>query len=206
MKFLNRIETTTFLVEKPSFPDFLEAYDPIINAPEVGDFKGSYRPKTGEVTIQHKDKVYKGILENERLTISLRTSYKGETEFYLRHVVLDSEILFKAFMKQDAQVKSGLSIAQQLMICIPDYSGQIDGYMIYPGLDKIKEGLTDLDGQLLVRKDDEYIIITQGYFLRMTRDNELGFSRYAVTQGVMLRDDETTYHECYKVGRALSQL
>lgn len=40
MKFFSRTETATFSVAKPSFPDFLEAYDPIIHTPEVGNFKG----------------------------------------------------------------------------------------------------------------------------------------------------------------------
>lgn len=206
MRFLNRTETATFLVVKPSFPDFLESYDPIIETPAVGNFTGSYRPKTGEVTIQYQDDVYTGKLENDRLTMTVHTSRKGETEFYLRHFVLDSDVLFEAFAEQDAKTKQGLSIAQQLMICIPDYEEQTGGYMVYPGLDKVKEGVTGLDGQMLIRKGDEYMIITRGYFLRMKRDNELGLSRYTVTKGAMLVNDEMTYRECRNVGRSLSRL
>lgn len=206
MKFLNRTETATFLVAKPSFPDFLESYDPIIATPAVGNFKGSYRPKTGEVTIQYEDDVYTGVLENDRLTMTLHTSRKGETEFYLRHFVLDSKVLFDAFAEQDTNTKQGLSIAQQLMICIPDYSEQTGSYMVYPGLDKVKEGMTDLDGRLLIRKGDEYTIITRGYFLRMKRDDELGVSCYTVTASAMLKRNEQTYRECQEVGRSLSRL
>ena len=206
MRFLNRTETATFLVVKPSFPDFLESYDPVIQTPAVGNFTGSYRPKTGEVTIQYEDDTYTGVLENDRLTMTLHTSRKGETEFYLRHFVLDSDVLFEAFAKQDAKTKQGLSIAQQLMICIPDYEEQTGGYMVYPGLDKVKEGVTDLDGHMLIRKGDEYMIITRGYFLRMKRDDELGLSRYTVTKGAMLLNDEMTYRECRNVGRSLSRL
>lgn len=206
MRFLNRMETATFLVVKPSFPDVLESYDPIIQTPTVGNFKGSYRPKTGEVTIHYEDDTYTGKLENDRLTMNLHTSRKGETEFYLRHFVLDSKVLFEAFMKQDAGTKQGLPIAQQLMICIPDYAEQTGGYMVYPGLDKVKEGMTDLDGRLLIRKGDEYTIITRGYFLRMKRDDEFGVSRYTVTASAMLVKSETTYRECRDVGRSLSRL
>ena len=206
MKFLNRTETATFLVAKPSFPGFLESYDPIIETPAVGNFTGSYRPKTGEVTIHYEDDTYTGKLENDRLTMNLHTSRKGETEFYLRHFVLDSKVLFEAFMEQDAGTKQGLSIAQQLMICIPDYAEQTGGYMVYPGLDKVKEGMTDLDGRLLIRKGDEYTIITRGYFLRMKRDDEFGVSRYTVTASAMLVKSETTYRECRDVGRSLSRL
>ena len=206
MRFLNRTETATFLVVKPSFPNFLEAYDPIIETPAVGNFTGSYRPKTGDVTIQYENDVYTGKLENDRLTMTLHTSRKGETEFYLRHFVLDSDILFEAFAEQDAKVKGGLSIAQRLMICIPDYAEQTGGYMVYPGLDKVQDGVTDLDGQMLIRKGDEYMIITRGYFLRMKRDDELGISRYTVTKGAMLVNDEMTYRECQEVGRSLSRL
>lgn len=162
MRFLNRTETATFMVVKPSFPDFLELYDPVIETPAVGNFKGSYRPKTGDVTIRYEDDVYTGKLENDRLTMTLHTSRKGETEFYLRHFVLDSKVLLEAFVEQDAKTKQGLSIAQQLMICIPDYAEQTGGYMVYPGLDKVKEGMTDLDGKMLIRKGDEYMIITRG--------------------------------------------
>lgn len=206
MRFLNRTETATFLVVKPSFPDFLEAYDPTITTPTVGNFKGSYRPKTGEVTIQYEDDVYTGTLENDRLTMTVHTSRKGETEFYLRHFVLDSKVLFEAFMDQDTKVKGDLSIAQQLMLCIPDYTEWTGGYMVYPGLDKVQEGVTDLDGHMLIRKGDEYMIITRGYFLRMKRDDELGLSRYTVTKGAMLVNDEMTYRECRNVGRSLSRL
>lgn len=210
MLFLNRTETATFLVVKPSFPDFLESYDPIIETPAVGNFTGSYRPKTGEVIIHYEDDVYTGKLENDRLTMTVHTSRKGETEFYLRHFVLDSEKLFEAFMDQDAKVKGGLSIAQQLMVCIPDYAEQTGGYMaypmVYPGLDKVKEGMTDLDGHLLIRKGDEYMIITRGYFLRMKRDDELGVPCYTVTASAMLVNDEMTYRECQEVGRSLSRL
>lgn len=206
MKFLKRTETATFLVVKPSFPDFLENYDPVIQTPAVGNFTGSYRPKTGDVTIRYEGDVYTGKLENDRLTMTLHTSRKGETEFYLRHFVLDSKMLFEAFMDQDAKVKGGLSIAQQLMICIPDYEEQTGGYMVYPGLDKVKEGMTDLDGKMLIRKGDEYTIITRGYFLRMKRDDELGLSRYTVIDGVMLKRNEQTYRECQEVGRSLSRL
>ena len=203
MRFLNRTETATF-------PDFLESYDPIITTPAVGNFTGSYRPKTGEVTIQYEDDVYTGTLENDRLTMTVHTSRKGETEFYLRHFVLDSKVLFDAFVEQDTNTKQGLSVAQQLMICIPDYAEQTDGYMVYPmvypGLDKVKEGMTDLDGRLLIRKGDEYTIITRGYFLRMKRDDELGVSCYTVTASAMLVKSETTYRECRDVGRSLSRL
>lgn len=206
MLFLNRTETATFLVVKPSFPDFLESYDPIIETPAVGNFTGSYRPKTGEVIIKYQDDTYTGTLENDRLTMNLHTSRKGETEFYLRHIMFDSKLLFEAFMDQDAKVKGGLSIAQQLMICIPDYAEQTGGYMVYPGLDKVKEGMTDLDGKMLIRKGDEYTIITRGYFLRMKRDDELGVSCYTVTASAMLVKDEMTYRECRNVGRSLSRL
>lgn len=206
MRFLNRTETATFLVVKPSFPDFLELYDPVIETPAVGNFTGSYRPKTGEVTIRYEDDVYTGKLENDRLTITVHTSRKGETEFYLRHFVLDSKVLFEAFVEQDAKVKGGLSIAQQLMICIPDYTEWTGTYAVYPGLDKVQEGVTDLDGHMLIRKGDEYDIITRGYFLRMKRDDELGVSCYTVTASAMLVKDEMTYRECQEVGRSLSQL
>lgn len=206
MKFLKRTETATFLVVKPSFPDFLESYDPIIETPAVGNFTGSYRPKTGDVTIHYENDVYTGKLENDRLTMTLHTSRKGETEFYLRHFVLDSKVLLEAFVEQDAKTKQGLSIAQQLMICIPDYAEQTGGYMVYPGLDKVKEGMTDLDGKMLIRKGDEYTIITRGYFLRMKRDDELGVSCYTVTASAMLVKDEMTYRECRNVGRSLSRL
>lgn len=206
MRFLNRTETATFLVVKPSFPDFLENYDPIIETPAVGNFTGSYRPKTGDVTIRYEDDVYTGKLENDRLTMTLHTSRKGETEFYLRHFVLDSKVLFEAFMDQDAKVKGDLSIAQRLMICIPNYEEQTGGYMVYPGLDKVKEGMTDLDGKMLIRKGDEYMIITRGYFLRMKRDDELGLSRYTVIDGAMLKRNEQTYRECQEIGRNLSRL
>lgn len=206
MRFLNRTETATFLVVKPSFPDFLENYDPVIQTPAVGNFTGSYRPKTGDVTILYEDDVYTGKLENDRLTMTLHTSRKGETEFYLRHFVLDSEKLFEAFVEQDAKVKGGLSVAQQLMICIPHYEEQTGGYMVYPGLDKVKEGMTDLDGKMLIRKGDEYTIITRGYFLRIKRDDELGVSRYTVIDGAMLKRNEQTYRECQEIGRNLSRL
>lgn len=162
MRFLNRTETATFMIAKPSFPDFLESYDPVIETPAVGNFTGSYRPKTGDVTIRYEDDVYTGKLENDRLTMTVHTSRKGETEFYLRHIMFDSKLLFEAFMDQDAKVKGGLSIAQQLMLCIPDYTEWTGGYMVYPGLDKVKEGMTDLDGKMLIRKGDEYTIITRG--------------------------------------------
>lgn len=206
MKFLKRTETATFLVAKPSFPDFLEAYDPIIETPVVGNFTGSYRPKTGDVTVRYEDDVYTGKLENDRLTMTVHTSRKGETEFYLRHIMFDNKLLFEAFMDQDAKVKGDLSIAQRLMICIPDYAEQTGGYMVYPGLDKVKEGMTDLDGKMLIRKGDEYTIITRGYFLRMKRDDELGVSCYTVTASAMLKRNEQTYRECQEIGRSLSQL
>lgn len=206
MRFLNRTETATFLVAKPSFPDFLEAYDPIIETPAVGNFTGSYRPKTGDVTIRYEDDTYTGTLENDRLTMTLHTSRKGETEFYLRHFVLDSKVLFEAFVDQDAKVKGGMSIAQQLMLCIPDYTEWTGTYTVYPGLDKVQEGVLDLDGHMLIRKGDEYTIITRGYFLRMKRDDELGVSCYTVTASAMLVKDETTYRECQEIGRGLSRL
>jgi hypothetical protein len=206
MKFLKRTETATFLVAKPSFPAFLESYDPIIETPAVGNFTGSYRPKTGDVTIRYADDVYTGKLENDRLTMAVHTSRKGETEFYLRHFVLDSKVLFEAFVKQDTKVKGGLSIAQQLMLCIPDYTEWTGTYAVYPGLDKVQEGVLDLDGHMLIRKGDEYDIITRGYFLRMKRDDELGMSRYTVIDGAMLKRNEQTYRECQEVGRSLSRL
>lgn len=115
-------------------------------------------------------------------------------------------MLLEAFAEQDAKTKQGLSIAQQLMLCIPDYAEQTGGYMVYPGLDKVKEGMTDLDGKMLIRKGDEYTIITRGYFLHMKRDDELGVSRYTVTESAMLVKDEMTYRECRNVGRSLSRL
>ena len=92
------------------------------------------------------------------------------------------------------------------MICIPDYTEQAGSYVVYPGLDKVEEGMTDLDGRLLIRKGDEYTIITRGYFLRMKRDDEFGVSCYTVTASAMLKLNEMTYRECQEIGRNLSRL
>ena len=40
----------------------------------------------------------------------------------------------------------------------------------------------------------------------MKRDDELGVSRYTVTESAMLVKDEMTYRECQEVGRSLSRL
>lgn len=206
MSIFNRSKMTTFMVTKPYFPETVLQFDPIIYFTQVSGIKGSYRPKTGEVTIQFQnDEPHTTYLQNDRLDIEVVPSSRGKVEYLLRHWMLDEQRLFQTFIKQETKTR-GLTIAQKLMISAPGFETSDTTCFVSLGLDKIPEGYAQFKDYTFIRKGNEYTIITKGYFLRLHKSMEYGVTKYTVTASAMLVRDEQTYQECYEVGQFLQHI
>lgn len=205
--FFKQFTTVTYDIETPNVPDFLVEMDPTIELPNFAGIKGTYRPKTGEVTLTYLDRgETKGTLKNGQLTIDVYKPKQIETESYLRASVLDTFELAKAFIKADDRRFGGLSIAAKLMVTQSRQLGDEQGYVILNGLEKLKEGTNTFGKHTIIRSGDHFVIITEYHVLVMVRDTELGFPRYTVTHDMMSLKTFGALTACYEVGKALQAM
>lgn len=194
------------MVTKPHFPETVLQFDPTIYFTQVSGIKGSYRPKTGEVTIQCQDnEPQTAYLHHDRLTLTVTQTLRGKVEYLLRHWMFDEQRLFQTFIKQEMKTR-GLTIAQKLMISAPGYETSDTTCFVSLGLDKIPEGYTQLKGYTFIREGNDYTIITKGYFLRLHKSMDYGVAQYIVTASAMLIRDAQTYQECHEVGQILQHI
>ena len=205
--FFKQYQTTTYEIEAPNVPEFLVAMDPIIEVPSFAGIKGTYRPKTGEVTLTYAGyKTTAGKLENGKLTIDVYKPKQIETESYLRASVLDEFELANAFIEADERRYTGMSFVAKLMVVQPRQIEQTSDYNILNGLEKLKEGTNTFGKHNIIRSDNHFVIITKYHVLVMERDMELGFPRYTVTHDMMSLKTFDALNDCYEIGQALQAM
>lgn len=195
--------TITITITEPEFPEFITKFDPQIKLPHVGSFHGLYKPASHELTIiRNREEIIKTTINDKQ--IKFKESFpplQKQIKEYIEYVFFNDGRLFKWFAKQDLD-EANLTIATRLMIdqyCRTDVAATIK-----PAFEKLEQGITHpTEHSRIIRDDNEFIIITDGYFLQMTMQKDDSFTFYNVTQQHTFKPTLETYQECYEIGQWL---
>lgn len=199
--FTSKLSVT---ITQPEFPEFITKFDPTIKLPNLNDLSGFYKPASQELTIiRNQEEIIKTIITDGQIevTVPFTSSVKEEIKEYIEYVFYNDGRIFKWFTKQDMD-ETNLSIATRLMIdqyCKTDVAATIK-----PAFEKLEQGITHpTKTSRIIRDDDEFIIITNGYFLQMTMQKDDSFTFFNVTRQETFEPTLETYQECYEIGQWL---
>lgn len=191
-------------ITQQEFPEFITKFDPTIKLPQLGSLHGFYKPASQELTIiRNQEEIIKTIITDGQIdvTVPFTSSVKEDIKTYIEYVFFNDGRLFKWFAKQDLD-ETNLSIATRLMI---DQYHQTDvAATIKPAFEKLKQGITHpTEHSRIIRDNNEFIIITDGYFLEMTMQKDDSFTFFNVTRQETFEPTLKTYQECYEIGQWL---
>ena len=196
--------TVTITITQPELPEFITKFNPQIKWPHVGDFHGIYKPASHELTVyQNECERVKTVINNKQITF--KESYpplQKQIKEYIEHVFFNDGRLFKWFAENDMDEETHLSIATRLMI--DQYCRTNVAATIKPAFEKIEQGITHpTASSRIIRDNNDFIIITNGYFLEMTMQKDDSFTFFNVTRQHTFEPTLKTYQECYKIGQWL---
>lgn len=191
-------------IKQPEFPEFITKFDPTIKLPRLGSLHGFYKPTSQELTIiRNQEKIIKTIITDGQIevTVPFTSSVKEQIKEYIEYVFFNDGCLFKWFATQDMD-ETNLSIATRLMIdqyCRTDVAATIK-----PTFEKLEQGITHpTKTSRIIRDNDDFIIITNGYFLQMTMQKDDSFTFFNVTRQHTFEPTLKTYQKCYEIGQWL---
>lgn len=192
-------------ITQPEFPEFITKFDPTIKLPNLNDLSGFYKPASQELTIiRNQEEIIKTIIEEGRIevTVPFTSSVKEEIKEYIEYVFFNDGRLFKWFAENNMDEETHLSIATRLMIdqyCRTDVAATIK-----PAFEKLEQGITHPTAtSRIIRDNNDFIIITNGYFLEMTMQKDDSFTFFNVTRQHAFEPTLKTYQECYEIGQWL---
>lgn len=197
--------TLSVVVTQPEFPEFITKFDPTIKLPNLNDLSGFYKPASHELTIiRNQEEVIKTIITDGQIevTVPFTSSVKEDIKTYIEYVFFNDERLFKWFAENDMDEETHLSIATRLMIdqC---YKTNVAA-TIKPAFEKLEQGITHPTAtSRIIRDSNDFIIITNGYFLEMTMQKDDSFTFFNVTRQHTFEPTLKTYQECYEIGQWL---
>lgn len=191
-------------ITQPEFPEFITKFDPTIKLPQLGSLHGFYKPASQELTIiRNQEEIIKTIITDGQIevTVPFTSSIKEQLKEYIEHVFYNDGRLFKWFAKQDMD-ETNLSIATRLMIdqyCRTDIAATIK-----PAFEKLEQSITHpTKTSRIIRDNNDFIIITDGYFMQMTMQKDDSFTFFNVTRQHTFEPTLKTYQECYEIGQWL---
>ena len=200
--FTSKLSVT---ITQPEFPEFITKFDPTVKLPRLGSLHGFYKPASQELTIiRNQEKIIKTIITDGQIevTVPFTSSVKEQIKEYIEYVFFNDGRLFKWFAQNDMDEETHLSIATRLMIdqC---YKTNVTA-TIKPAFEKLEQGITHPTAtSRIIREYNEFIIITNGYFLEMTMQKDDSFTFFNVTRQETFEPTIKTYQECYEIGQWL---
>lgn len=200
--FTSKLSVT---ITQPEFPEFITKFDPTVKLPRLGSLHGFYKPASQELTIiRNQEKIIKTIITDGQIevTVPFTSSVKEQIKEYIEYVFFNDGRLFKWFAQNDMDEETHLSIATRLMIdqC---YKTNVAA-TIKPAFEKLEQGITHPTAtSRIIREYNEFIIITNGYFLEMTMQKDDSFTFFNVTRQHTFEPTLKTYQECYEIGQRL---
>lgn len=194
-------------ITQPEFPEFITKFDPTIKLPQLGSLHGFYKPASQELTIiRNQEEIIKTIITDGQIevTVPFTSSVNEQIQEYIEHVFYNDGRIFKWFTKQDMD-ETNLSIATRLMIdqyCKTDVAATIK-----PAFEKLEQGITHpTKTSRIIRDNNDFIIITDGYFMQMTMQKDDSFTFFNVTRQHTFEPTLETYQECYEIGQWLDAI
>lgn len=199
--FTSKLSVT---VTQPEFPEFITKFDTTIKLPQLGSLHGFYKPASQELTIiRNQEEIIKTIITDGQIevTVPFTSSVKEQLKEYIEYVFYNDGRIFKWFTKQDMD-ETNLSIATRLIIdqyCKTDVAATIK-----PAFEKLEQGITHpTKTSRIIRDNNDFIIITDGYFMQMTMQKDDSFTFFNVTRQHTFEPTLKTYQECYEIGQWL---
>lgn len=196
--------TLSVTVTQPEFPEFITKFDTTIKLPQLGSLHGFYKPASQELTIiRNQEEIIKTIITDGQIevTVPFTSSVKEQLKEYIEYVFFNDGRLFKWFATQDMD-ETNLSITTRLMIdqyCRTDVAATIK-----PAFEKLEQGITHpTKTSRIIRDNNDFIIITDGYFMQMTMQKDDSFTFFNVTRQHTFEPTLKTYQECYEIGQWL---
>lgn len=200
--FTSKLSVT---ITQPEFPEFITKFDPTVKLPRLGSLHGFYKPASQELTIiRNQEEIIKTIITDGQIevTVPFTSSVKEEIKEYIQYVFFNDGRLFKWFAENDMDEETHLSIATRLMI--DQYCKTNVAATIKPAFEKLKQGITHPTAtSRIIRDSNDFIIITNGYFLEMTMQKDDSFTFFNVTRQHTFEPTLKTYQECYEIGQRL---
>lgn len=200
--FTSKLSVT---ITQPEFPEFITKFDPTIKLPNLNDLSGFYKPASQELTIiRNQEEIIKTIITDGQIevTVPFTSSVKEEIKEYIQYVFFNDGRLFKWFAENDMDEETHLSIATRLMI--DQYCKTNVAATIKPAFEKLKQGINHPTAtSRIIRDSNDFIIITNGYFLEMTMQKDDSFTFFNVTRQHTFEPTLKTYQECYEIGQRL---
>ena len=192
-------------ITQPEFPEFITKFDPTIKLPHLDSLHGFYKLASQELTIiRNQEEIIKTIIKDGQIeaTVPFTSSVKEQIKEYIEHVFFNDGRIFKWFAENDMDESTHLSIATRLMI---DQYHQTDiAATIKPAFEKLEQGITHpTKTSRIIRDNNDFIIIIDGYFLQMTMQKDDSFTFFNVTRQHAFEPTLKTYQECYEIGRWL---
>ena len=200
--------TLSVVVDPPEFPEFITKFEPTIELPYLHDMHGIYKPASQELTIIRKqEEIIKTVIEDHKInvTVPFTLALKEEIKNYIEYIFFDQDRFFKWFAEQDCNNGNVLSIATRLMIdqyCRLDVSPTIK-----LAFEEFEQGIVHPSKtSRIIHEGDEFIILTDGYFMRMVVEHEedADLKVYKIIRQCLLEPTIKTYQECYDVGQWLN--
>ena len=199
--FTSKLSVT---ITQPELPEFITKFDPTVKLPRLGSLHGFYKPASQELTIiRNQEKIIKTIITDGQIevTVPFTSSVKEQIKEYIEYVFFNDGRLFKWFAQNDMD-ETNLSIATRLMI--DQYYRTNVAATIKPAFEKLEQGVTHpTEHSRIIRDNNEFIIITDGYFLEMTMQKDDSFTFFNVTRQHTFKPTLKTYQECYEIGQWL---
>lgn len=200
--FTSKLSVT---ITQPEFPEFITKFDPTIKLPNLNDLSGFYKPASQELTIiRNQEEIIKTIITDGQIevTVPFTSSVKEEIKEYIQYVFFNDGRLFKWFAENDMDEETHLSIATRLMI--DQYCKTNVAATIKPAFEKLEQGITHpTKTSRIIRDNNDFIIITDGYFMQMTMQKDDSFTFFNVTRQHTFEPTLKTYQECYEIGQWL---
>lgn len=191
-------------ITQPEFPKFITKFDPTIKLPQLGSLHGFYKPASQELTIiRNQEEIIKTIITDGQIevTVPFTSSVKEQIKKYIEYVFFNDGRLFKWFAENDMD-ETNLSIATRLMI--DQYCRTDVATTIKPAFEKLEQGITHPTAtSRIIRDNNDFIIITDGYFMQMTMQKNDSFTFFNVTRQHTFEPTLKTYQECYEIGQWL---
>lgn len=200
--------TLSVTVNPPEFPEFITKFDPSIKLPYLYDMHGIYKPASQELTIIRKqEEIIKTVIKEGQInvTVPFTLALKEDIKNYIEHIFFDHERLFKWFAEQDHNNGNILSIATRLII--EEFYGLDVSPTIKLTFEEFEQGIAHPSKtSRIIRDGDEFIILTDGYFMRMVVEHEenADLKVYKVIRQCLLEPTIKTYQECYDIGQWLN--
>lgn len=200
--------TLSVAVDPPEFPEFITKFEPTIELPYLHDMHGIYKPASQELTIIRKqEEIIKTVIKEHQInvTVPFTLALKEDIKNYIEYIFFDQDRFFKWFAEQDCNNGNVLSIATRLMIdqyCRLDVSPTIK-----LAFEEFEQGIVHPSKtSRIIHEGDEFIILTDGYFMRMVVEHEedADLKVYKIIRQCLLEPTIKTYQECYDIGQWLN--